>query len=85
MLGTSEIPSCNIVWKTIVVGDWFEIDQEIKLIGDLNKTKEPNLFKVVEETQENYEDNKKVRVECTWCNKWFCLVLASGNIVSLLI
>ena len=25
---------------------------------------------------------KKVRVECTRCNKWFCLVPKSGNIVS---
>ena len=30
----------------------------------------------------NYEDKKKVRVECTQCNRWFSLVPTSGNIVS---
>ena len=43
---------------------------------------EPNLFKVVEVTLANYEDKKKVRVECTRCNRWFSLVPTSGNIVS---
>ena len=43
---------------------------------------EPNLFKAVEATLANYEDKKKVRVECTRCNRWFSLVSASGNIVS---
>lgn len=38
----------------------------------------------MEETLANYKDMKKVRVECTRCNKWFCLVSASGNIVSCL-
>ena len=33
-------------------------------------------------TLANYEDKKKVRVECTRCNRWFSLVPASGNIVS---
>ena len=36
----------------------------------------------MEETLANYEDNKKVRVECTRCNRWFSLVSASGNIVN---
>ena len=40
------------------------------------------MFKVVEETLANYEDKKKVRVECTRCNRWFSLVPKSGNIVS---
>ena len=78
----SEIPSCNKVQQTMMVGDQFHIDQAIKHLYDFNKTQEPNLFKVVEETLVDYKDMKKVRVECTQCNKWFCLVPTSGNIVS---
>jgi len=78
----SEIPSCKKVQQTTVVGDRFHIDQAIKLLDDFNKTQEPNLFKVVEATLADYKDMKKVRVECTRCNKWFCLVPTSGNIVS---
>ena len=37
---------------------------------------------MVEATLANYEDKKKVRVECTRCNRWFSLVLESGNIFS---
>ena len=40
------------------------------------------MFKVVEETLAYYKDMKKFRVKCTRCNKWFCLVPESGNIVS---
>ena len=40
------------------------------------------MFKVVEGTLANYEDRKKVRVECTRCNRWFALVPESCNIVS---
>ena len=65
-----------------MVGDRFHIDQSIKLLDDFKKTQEPNLFKVVEETLADYTDMKKVRVECTRCNKWFFLVPTSGNIVS---
>ena len=36
----------------------------------------------MEATLANYKDKKKVRVECTRCNRWFSLVSASGNIVS---
>ena len=35
-----------------------EINQEIKILHDFNQKQEPNLFKVVEETLANYEDNK---------------------------
>jgi hypothetical protein len=38
------------------------------------------LFKIVEETLAEYEDKRKVTLECTWCNKWFSLVTTSGNI-----
>ena len=62
--------------------DQLEIDQAIKLLHDFNQKQEPNLFKVVEATLANYEDKKKLRVECTRCNRWFSLVPASGNIVS---
>ena len=65
-----------------MVGDQFEIDQAIKLLDDFNKTQDPNLFKVVEATLAGYEDKRKVKVECTRCNKWFYLVPSSGNIVS---
>lgn len=82
MLGINEIPSCNREKQTTVARDQLEIDQAIKLLVDFNQTQEPNLFKVVEETLANYEDKKKVRVECTRCNRWFSLVLESGNIVS---
>ena len=34
----SEIPSCNKVQKTTVVGDRFHIGQAIKLLDDFNKT-----------------------------------------------
>ena len=67
-----------------MVGDQFEIDQAIKLLDDFNKTQDLNLFKVVKATLAGYEDNRKVKVECTWCNKWFYLVPTSGNIVSYL-
>lgn len=63
-----------------MVRDRFEIDQAIKLLDDFNKTQEPNLFKVVQATLAGYGDKKKVRVGCTQCNKWFCLVPTSGNI-----
>ena len=36
----------------------------------------------MEATLAGYEDNRKVKVECTRCNKWFYLVPGSGNIVS---
>ena len=81
-VGSSETPSCNIERKTSVVGDQFEIDQAIKLLDDFNKTQDPNLFKVVEATLAGYEDKRKLKLECTQCNKWFYLVPASGNIVS---
>lgn len=80
---------CQVVVKFLHVMKynrqwWFEINfiliQQSK--DDFNKTQEPNLFKVVEATPANYKDMKKVRVECTWCNKWFCLVPTSGNIAS---
>ena len=60
----SEIPSCNKVQKTTVVGDRFCIDQAMKLLDDFNKTQEPNVFKVVEATLVDYKDMKKVTVEC---------------------
>ena len=90
MLGTNEIPSCNKEKQTTVAREKLEIDQAIKLLHDFNQKQEPNLFKVVEATLANYEDKKKVRVECTRCNRvectrcnrWFSLVPASGNIVS---
>ena len=85
MLGINEmceIPSGNKEKQTTVARDQLEIDQAIKLLHDFNQTQEPNLFKVVEATLANYEDKKKVRVECTRCNRWFSLVPASGNIVS---
>jgi len=65
-----------------MVGDWFHIDEAIKFLDDFNETQEPNLFKVVESTLTDYNDLKKVRVECTQCHKWFRLVSTSGNIVS---
>ena len=65
MQSGSDIPSCNKVQQAMMVGDQFNIDQEIKLLDDFNKTQEPNLFKVVEETLASYEDKIKVRVECT--------------------
>ena len=74
MLGINEIPSCNIQKKTTMASDQLEIDQVIKLLHDFNQTQEPNLFKVVEAALTNYEDKKKVRVECTGCNRWFSLV-----------
>jgi len=49
----SEIPSCNEVQKKMIVGDQFHIDQAVKILDDFNKTQEPNLFKVVEETLAN--------------------------------
>jgi uncharacterized membrane-anchored protein YjiN (DUF445 family) len=81
-VGSSETPSCNIERKTSMVGDRIEIDKAIKILDDFNKTQDPNLFKVVEATLAGYEDKRKVKVECTRCNKWFYLVPASGNIVS---
>ena len=65
MLGINEIPSCNKEKQTTVARDQLEIDQAIKLLHDFNQKQEPNLFKVVEATLANYEDKKKVRVECT--------------------
>ena len=82
MLSGSEIPSCNEVQQTVMVGDQFHIDQAIKLLDDFNKTQEPNLFKVVEATLADYKDMEKVRVGCTRCNIWFCLVSTNGNIVN---
>jgi hypothetical protein len=82
-VGNSQIPSCNDeATQTTMVGDRFEIEQAIKLLNDFNKTQDPDLFKVVEATLAEYEDKRKVKVECTRCNKWFCLVPTSGNIVS---
>lgn len=37
---------------------------------------------MVEATLVDYKDMKKVRLECARCNKWFCLVPTSCNIVS---
>ena len=82
MFGINEITSCNRENQTTMASNQLEIDQAIKILHDFNQMKEPNLFKVVEETLSNYEDKKKVRVECTRCNRWFSLVLASGNILS---
>ncbi len=65
MLGVHKIPSCNKEKKTTVARDQLEIDQEIKLLHDFNQKQENNLFRVVEEILANYEDKKKVRVECT--------------------
>ena len=65
MFGINEIASCNREDMTIMAIDQLEIDQAIKLLHDFNQTHEPNLFKVVEATLANYEDKKKVRVECT--------------------
>ena len=65
MLGINEIPSCNKEEITTMARDQLDIDQAIKIIHDFNQTQEPNLFKVVEETLANYQDKKKVRVECT--------------------
>ena len=65
MLGINEIPSCNIQKQTTMASDQLEIDQAIKLLHNFNQTNEPKLFKVVEATLANYEDKKKVRVECT--------------------
>ena len=36
----------------------------------------------MEATLANYEDKKRVRVECKWCNRWFSYMPTSGNIVS---
>ena len=66
MLGINEIHSCNKEKTTTIDRDQLEIDQAIKLnLYDFNQMQEPNFFKVVEETLANYEDKKKVRVECT--------------------
>ena len=65
MLGINEIPSGNKEKQTTMARDQLEIDQAIKLPHDFNQNQEPNLLKVVEETLANYEDKKKVRVECT--------------------
>ena len=82
MLGSIEYPSYNREEKTTMTRDRLDIDQAIKLLHDFNQTQEPNLFKVVEATLANYEEKKKIRVECTRCNRWFYLVPTSGNIVS---
>ena len=37
---------------------------------------------MVEATLARYEDKRKVKVECTRCNKWFYLVPTSGDIFS---
>ena len=65
MLGINQIPSHNREKKTTMARDQLDIDQEIKILHDFNQTQEPNFFKVVEATLANYEDKKKVRVECT--------------------
>ncbi|KAH9292376.1 hypothetical protein KI387_042438, partial [Taxus chinensis] len=81
-IGNSESPSCNQITPKKVSGDRSEIEHAIKILHDLNKTQDSDLFKVVEATLGEYADKRKVKVECTRCNKWFSLVPASGSIAT---
>jgi hypothetical protein len=51
--------------QTIMVGDRFKIEQEIQFLNHFNKTQNIDLFKIVEETLAEYEDKRKVTLECT--------------------